>query len=1116
MRRNLYFFMTKHKLNSILSIVVLFCLILSCGKKSAPGVLVFSKTKGYRHESIDTAKLVLMALGKTNGFSVDTTEDASFFNEEDLKRYRAVIFLSTTQDVLDPVQQADFKRYIEAGGGYVGIHAAADTEYEWPWYGKLVGAYFKSHPKQQEAMFRKAKPFGPHPNTLPDEWKRWDELYNYKHFSPDINVIYTLDESTYEGGENGTNHPIAWYHDFEGGRSFYTGMGHTKKSYADPLFQDHLLTGINYAIGDKPLDYSKAKTIRAVEENRFKKTVLDFNLDEPTEMTVLPDGKIIFIQRKGEVMLYTPADGKVKEVNKFNVGTKWEDGMIGLTADPNFAKNHWIYIYYSHPEKSMNVLSRFVFQDDKVDMASEKQLLEVVTQRETCCHTGGSLTFDAHGNLFISTGDNTSPFESDGYSPSDETPGRSPFDAQKSSANTNDLRGKILRIHPEDDGSYTIPDGNLFAKGEEKTRPEIYVMGCRNPYRISVDSKTGFLYWGEVGPDAGKDDSLRGPRGYDELNQAKKAGNFGWPYFVGKNFAYAKYNFAAKKIGPKWDPAAPINESPNNTGKRELPAVSPPFIWYPYVKSDDFPMLKEGGRNAMAGPVYYSENYKGVETAFPNYFDGKLLMYDWMRHWMFLVSMDGQGAIMDMEPFMPKTNFNNTIDMAYGPDGKLYMIEYGTAWFKQNLDARLVRIDYNGGNRPPVAMLSADKLSTGFPATVKFSADSTNDPDGDPITYQLEAEGKTQTSADGKFTVEFKNPGVQNVKLTVKDDKGSEADAQLKVTVGNEPPVVTADIVSGNKSFYFPGTPVKYAVAVTDKEDGSTTDGKIKAEDVIVSFDYLKGFDMTAIAQGHQMPSAELPGKALIEKSDCKSCHIIDQKSAGPSYKMVAEKYKGDEKAVGRLATKVIKGGAGVWGTTEMAAHPQLSVDDAKKMVEYVLSLSQSKATKKLPLSGLAMPGKEEDGAYILTATYFDKGADKAPGVSGTAAIALRSPVLGAEQMSDLSIANKVKSDRGTALQNVLNNAHGAFKNIDLTGVKKATLLTFLMAGQNNGGDIELHLDKPDGQLLGKATVTAAALAKTPVKLTPVSGTHDLYVVFKNAKGDKPMFYFGGVALDNK
>ena len=224
-------------------------------------------------------------------------------------------------DVLDVTQQADFKRFIEAGGGYVGIHAAADTEYEWPWYGKLVGAYFKSHPKTQQATVKKVKPFGT--NTTPDTWTRTDEWYNYKSISDDINVIFALDETSYEGGENGDNHPIAWYHDFEGGRSFYTGMGHTKESYADPVYLDHLLQGIKYALGDNvKLDYSKAKSKRAPEENRFTKTVLDFNLDEPTEMSILPDGRIMFVERKGNVKLYDAADGKVKVINTMNVGNK--------------------------------------------------------------------------------------------------------------------------------------------------------------------------------------------------------------------------------------------------------------------------------------------------------------------------------------------------------------------------------------------------------------------------------------------------------------------------------------------------------------------------------------------------------------------------------------------------------------------------------------------------------------------------------------------------------------------------------------------------------------------------------------------------------------------------
>ncbi|HKZ38051.1 MAG TPA: ThuA domain-containing protein, partial [Chryseolinea sp.] len=887
-------------------IILLFCLLLSCGEKENPRVLVFSKTKGYRHESIGVGKLALIELGKKNQFEVDTTENSDFFNEENLKRYRAVIFLNTTMDVLDPVQQTEFKRFIEAGGGFMGIHAAADTEYEWPWYGDLLGAYFKSHPKTQEAKFVKASDSDLVKN-LPAEWIRTDELYNYKRISKDINVLYKLDESSYEGGENGDNHPIAWYHEFEGGRSFYTGMGHTPESYADSLFLDHLLQGVKYVIGGSKLNYSNAKTVRAPEENRFSKTVLDFNLNEPTEMAILPDGRIIFLERKGNVKLYNPADGKVNVINTFNVGTKFEDGMIGLTVDPDFEKNKWIYIFYAHPEKSANIVSRFVFADNKIDTTSEKQLLEVVTQRESCCHTGGSLAFGPDGNLFISTGDNTSPFASDGYSPSDETPGRAPYDAQKSSANTNDLRGKVLRIHPEPDGSYTIPEGNLFPKGEANTRPEIYVMGCRNPYRISVDQKTGFLYWGDVGPDAGQNDSLRGPRGYDELNQAQKAGFFGWPYFIGNNYPYAKYDFAAKKVGPKRDPNAPLNESPNNTGKRELPAVSPPFIWYPYERSDEFPMVKVGGRNAMAGPIYYRENFKGVETAFPEYFDGKLMFFDWMRNWMFLVSMDEKGAIKDIEPFMPNTVFNNISDMAYGPDGKLYMLEYGTIWFKQNLDARLVRIDYNKGNRPPIAQVQADKKSGTVPLTVNFSATGSSDPDGDKLTYELVAGGKTHQSGDGNFSITFDKAEAIDASLTVKDDKGASSSVAVRVVAGNEAPLVKAEIVEHNKTFFFPNTPIKYVVSVNDKEDGSSTDGSIKPENVTVTFDYMKGFDMTHIAQGHQSAPVELPGKVLMEKSDCKSCHLIDQKSAGPSYKDVAAKYASQPEAVAYLSTKIIK-----------------------------------------------------------------------------------------------------------------------------------------------------------------------------------------------------------------
>jgi cytochrome c len=1111
---------------SFLAAIIALVLMTSCKKKETDRVLVFSKTSGYRHESIEVGKVALIELGKKKGFAVDTTENSAYFHEDTLKRYRAVVFLNTTQNVLNAVQQADFKRFIEAGGGFVGIHAAADTEYEWPWYGKLVGAYFKSHPKIQEAQLNKVRAFGP--NNLPDVWKRTDEWYNFKSIAKDLKIIYSIDETTYQGGENGKDHPMAWYHEFEGGRAFYTALGHTNESYQDSLYLNHVLQGIQYAVGDKPLDYGKAKSKRAVEENRFTKVVLEFNLNEPTEMAILPNGDIIFVERKGAVKYYDQKSGKIDVVNTIDVSTKYnpnakgemreaEDGVLGIALDPKFSENNFVYVYYSPAgSEPKNVLGRFILKDKKLDLASQKIILEVPVQRKNCCHTGGSIAFDAQGNLFLSTGDNTSPFESDGYSPSDERPDRASFDAQGAPGNTNDLRGKILRIHPEPDGTYTIPEGNLFPKGEPKTRPEIYVMGNRNPYRISIDRKTGYLYWGEVGPDAGGDDSLRGPRGYDEINQAKKAGFFGWPYFIGPNYAYAKYDFDKKKVGERWDPARPINESPNNTGKRELPPATPAYIWYPYAKSNEFPMVKEGGRNAMAGPIYYSEDYKGVTTAFPDYFDGKILVYDWMRNWMFHITTDSSGGILDMEPFMPNTKFNNIIDMAYGPDGRLYMLEYGTAWFKQNMDARLVRIDYNPGNRPPVAELKSNRVTGATPLLVEFSSDGSIDYDGDKLTYELETGKEKLSSKDGTFKVNFDQPGVHNVKLTVTDKHGATGSSQLKVIAGNETPEVSLEITKGNKTFFFPGSPLSYNVDVKDNEDGSTEDGKIKASDVRVTFDFLKGFDMAGIIQGHQVAVAELPGKSLIESSDCKSCHLMNQKSAGPSYRDVAVRYKDQKDAVDKLAEKIIRGGAGNWGTIEMAAHPQITPEDAKKMVEYILSLSEEKQVTPLPLRGMAQPEKQSGGAYILMASYTDKGGQDVPPLSASQTKVLREPKLAPDNASQL-IGVRVARGPRLNLENVKNNSFAVYKNIDLTGIKKGNANAYIMPGTMLGGSFELRLDKRDGEVWGTGKLQGEGVATTNFPLKEVSGFHDVYLVFINPKaGDKNLFYFGGVNLSNK
>jgi len=234
----------------LLCMTFCFTLQLSC-QTNIQRILVFSKTNGFNHKSIPAGIAALQRLGSENKFLVDTTKNAAHFTDDNLKNYKAVVFLSTTGDVLDDQQQEAFQRYIRNGGGYMGIHAAADTEYGWPWYNQLVGAYFLSHPKQQRATILVMDKKHLATRMLPDKWTRKDEWYNYKDIVPDLHVLCKLDETSYEGGKNGKNHPFIWYHDVDGGRAFYTGAGHTEESYTEPLFLQHILGGVKYAMGEK-------------------------------------------------------------------------------------------------------------------------------------------------------------------------------------------------------------------------------------------------------------------------------------------------------------------------------------------------------------------------------------------------------------------------------------------------------------------------------------------------------------------------------------------------------------------------------------------------------------------------------------------------------------------------------------------------------------------------------------------------------------------------------------------------------------------------------------------------------------------------------------------------
>jgi len=1122
-------------------IVPLLLLVWSCSKKEEPRVLVFSKTTVFRHESIAAGIAAIKKLGEKHHFIVDTTENAASFYEENLKRYKAVIFLSTTGDVLNQEQQNDFERFIQAGGGYVGIHAAADTEYAWPWYGKLAGAYFESHPNDpnvKKGEFYTVDKNHPASDSLPERWERTDEFYSFKQINPDIKVLVKIDEKTYTGGTNGEDHPMAWYHEYDGGHAFYTAMGHTDETYSDPVFLKHLWGGINYALGGEKsaeLNFAKASTKRVPEENRFTKVVLDEKLEEPVELAVLPGDRILFVERRGNVKIYDPTEKKTKIIAKIPVSTKYkfrdgaqaeaEDGLLGLAIDPDYAKNNWIYLYYSPAgDDPKNILTRYELKGDELIESSKKVILEVGVQREQCCHTGGSIAFDGNGNLFVSTGDNTSP-RSTAYSPSDERPGRSPWDAQKGTSNTNDLRGKVLRIKVQPDGSYTIPEGNLFPKGMEKTRPEIYTMGARNPYRISVDKKTNFLYWGDVGPDAGKDSVGKGPAANDEINQARKAGYFGWPYFVGDNKPYNEYDFAKKKSGELYNPEKPINNSPNNTGLTELPPAQKAFIWYPYDESKEFPLLGKGGRTAMAGPVFYSEDFKNAERAFPDYYDGKLFIYEWMRGWVIAVTMDKEGNYVSMEQFMPGHRFSNPMDMEFSTtSGDLYMLEYGTAWFQGNDDARLVKIEYTKGNRKPYVQIAANKLKGAIPMEVKFNSKGTKDFDRDELKYDWKItspDGKELASLkekDPSFT--FDKPGIYKAELTATDPKGEKASGQLEILAGNEPPSLSFDITRGNQTFFFPNQSFDYEVKVSDKEDGSLADGKLSSEEVSVSIGYLKeGFDQVEIAQGHVAADAMAQfatGKKLMAENDCKSCHIIDKKSIGPMYTDVAKKYKNDPKAVDYLVNKIINGGGGVWGEVNMAAHPQLAKPDATEIVKYILSLGTMEETKSLPVKGTyttAIPkGTPDQGVVIMRAAYSDKGANGLPSASSEKVMILKSANVPAGKADKWEGVQRFKLPE-PPIELMIGSGNGSFvgfNQVDLTGIDQVVTVTMSPSAMLNaaGGTIEIHIDSPQGTVIGETPYIAPTKGNpmtTPptismAKIKPTKGMHDVYYVYKNEK----------------
>ena len=370
------------------------------------------------------------------------------------------------------------------------------------------------------------------------------------------------------------------------------------------------------------------------DQSRFQKVTLNDRPGEPMSLAVLPDGRVLHAARTGEIRLHNPRTGTNNIVTDMKASPQGlyqhdEEGVQGIAIDPEFADNRWVYVYYSPrldtptdvigtgvnegdaPENlttdfdrqrlplfdGYSLLSRFKFSNDVnsgqagnqpgLDFSSEQELLRVNMSRGLCCHVGGQIDFDSEGNLFLSTGDDTNPFQSAGYTPIDDRVTRNPaFDARRTSGNTNDLRGKLLRIRLMDEDaieddhdpgrgrSYRIPAGNMFGRNQALTRPEIYAMGFRNPFRFAVDRVSGNVYLGDYSPDAQAADPARGPEGIGRWMIVRGGENYGWPFCMTPNHPYVDYDFTpdAPQSGDEFNCFGPTNDSRNNTGSAPVAA----------------------------------------------------------------------------------------------------------------------------------------------------------------------------------------------------------------------------------------------------------------------------------------------------------------------------------------------------------------------------------------------------------------------------------------------------------------------------------------------------------------------------------------------------------------
>ena len=820
----------------------------------------------------------------------------------------------------------------------------------------------------------------------------------------------------------------------------------------------------------------------AYDPGRFEREVLVPGSRDALQLEVLANGDIVFVEFAGGVKRWDAKTKKVITLGRVPTYAKGEVGLLGFAVSPNFLQNGHLFTLHcpSAKQDTMRV-SRFVVKGDVMDVKGEEVLLEWPYDDEHIFHMGGAVFMDGRGHLYIGNGDNC--HWNPGL-PLDLRPGRKSWDALRSAGNSQDLRGKILRIKPKAGGGYEIPRGNLFGD-PKRGRPEIYAMGVRNPFRMTVDDATGTLYFGDVGPNVMPKLNIK-PYGYDEINAAPKAGNFGWPLFIGPNEPYPVYDFDKNKVVATFRPDAPENHSPNNTGIKKLPSAQPALIWYGNLKSKHFPSLGTGGRSIMAGPVYHYDPKSQSSVRLPKELDGYLFIYEWMRNWIQVSKLGSVGP--EVKPFLPDWNFRRPVDMKLGADGALYLIEYGDKWW-ENSDSRISRIVYRRGNRPPVAAIVSNVTAGKHPLKVMLDGGGSSDPDGDSLKY------KWNNGKEGpKQQVVFTKPGTYTVTLTAADSNGAKHTASEVIHVGNARPQVSFKSPA-HGSFFDWKEKLSYELKVSDKETVHLDGNLVSLQGEFRNRRYLTDTD------------AELstPGLALMRKSTCFACHISDAPSAGPSYELVAKKYETDPSAPERLAQKVLQGGVGVWGQLPMPPHPQHNIEQSRQMVGWILSLNKNNASA--PRRGLngtyTAPAKRknrvDEGVLVLTAGYTDSGAEGAPALRGESTIVLHSRRKKAALYDvnyGMQYVEQVEGEKG--IIGHFNDGDAIiFRELNLKGISNVIVRA---GGLDKAGRFELREGSAQGRLLASVKVKATGAGEfleLSAKLRNAKGLTDVCVVAK-------------------